>query len=62
VNFYVLNYTFILLHELTLFVCVWQWSCNSLHESRHGFRWSWWRLKPERGQLGKFYKLYLAIL
>jgi len=55
VNFYVLNYTFILLHELTLFVCVWQWSCNSLHESRHGFRWSWWRLKPERGQLGKFY-------
>jgi len=43
-NLYVLNYTFILLHELTLSVCVWRWSCNSLHGSRCCFRWSWWHL------------------
>jgi len=25
--------------EFTLSVCVWQWSCNSLHESRCWCRW-----------------------
>jgi len=39
-NLYVLNYTFILLHELTLSVCVLRWSCNSLHGSRSCFRCS----------------------
>jgi len=42
-------YMFILLHELTFFVCVWRWSCNSLHGSRHCFGLSWWRLEPEKG-------------
>jgi len=31
-------------YELTLFVCVWRWPCNSLHGSKHCFRWSWWHL------------------
>jgi len=25
--------------ELTLSVCIWRWSCNSLHGSRWSFRW-----------------------
>jgi len=25
--------------ELTLSVCAWQWSCNSLYESSWGYRW-----------------------
>jgi len=29
---------FIFLNELTLSVCVWRWSCNSLHGSIRCFR------------------------
>jgi len=25
--------------KLTLFVCAWRWSCNSLHESSWWYRW-----------------------
>jgi len=28
-----------LFYELTLSVCVWRWSCNSLHGSRWCYRW-----------------------
>jgi len=28
--------------ELTWFACIWQWSCNLLHEIRWRFRWCWW--------------------
>jgi len=28
--------------ELTLFGCVWRWSCNSLHGSKWYYKWCWW--------------------
>jgi len=31
----------ILFSQLTLSVCVWRWSCDSLHESRCWYRWCW---------------------
>jgi len=26
--------------KLTLFVCIWRWSCNLLHGSKWCFKWS----------------------
>jgi len=31
----------ILFSQLTLSVCVWRWSCDSLHGSRCWHRWCW---------------------
>jgi len=31
----------ILFSQLTLSVCVWRWSCDSLHWSRCWHRWCW---------------------
>jgi len=31
----------ILFSQLTLSVCVWWWSCDSLHGSRCWYRWRW---------------------
>jgi len=30
------------LHELTLSMCVWRWSCNLLHGSKCWCRWASW--------------------
>jgi len=30
--------------KLTLFVCVWRWSCNSLHVCKWCCRRCWWDL------------------
>ena len=43
-----------LVFELTLSVCVWRWSCNSLHGSRCGCRWARGCLDSEWGQLWEF--------
>jgi len=45
----------IILFELTLFVCVWWWSCNSLHGSRCWCKWTRGYLAPKRGQHGEFF-------
>jgi len=41
--------------QLTLSVCVWQWSCNSLHGSRCWCRWARGYLEPKWGQHENFY-------
>jgi len=41
--------------ELTLSVCVWRWSCNSLHGSRCWCRWARGYLKSMWVQHGNFY-------
>jgi len=39
---YLVFYMFVILFsQLTLSVCVWRWSCNSLHGSRCWYRWCW---------------------
>jgi len=38
--------------ELTLFVCVWRWSCNLLHGSKYLCRWARGCLDLEWGQPG----------
>jgi len=35
--------------QLTLFVCVWWWSCNSLHGSRCWCKWAWGCLETKWG-------------
>jgi len=32
---------FVYFHQLTLSVCDWRWSCDSLHETRYWYRWCW---------------------
>jgi len=29
------------IYKLTLSICVWRWSCDSLHESNWYYRWCW---------------------
>jgi len=41
--------------KLNLSVCVWRWSCNSLHESKCWCRWAYRYLEPKWGQHGNFY-------
>jgi len=36
-------YMLFLFSQLTLFVCVWRWSCDLLHGSRCWYRWCWGR-------------------
>jgi len=40
---FILHIVYLLFYfsQLTLSVCVWRWSCDSLHESRYWNRWSW---------------------
>jgi len=33
----------IVFYQLTLSVCVWRWSCDSLHGSKWWHRWYWGR-------------------
>jgi len=37
----------ILFSQLTLSVCVWRWSCDSLHGSKCWYRWCWGRPSDE---------------
>jgi len=38
---FLLNYMLII-SEFTLFVCVWQWSCDVSHESKWYSKWCCW--------------------
>jgi len=40
---------FSLFYKLTLSVCVWQWTCNSLHWRRWWYRWCCWSLRRREG-------------
>jgi len=51
------------LFELTLSICVWQWSCNSLHVSRCWCKWPRGYLELESGQQRSFYmEIFLWII
>jgi len=40
---------FYCIFKLTLSVCVWRWSCNSLHGSKCWCRWAHGYLEPKWG-------------